>query len=415
MDTQKRGKDLLPKDMIKFRHAERVFLEEAIRWGYQEVKTPTIEPISLFTAAGTLDPRMLDNLYSFLDWDGWSGQRVVLRPDGTIPANRLFIERLADADAPVRLSYVADMFSYDEDGTSEHRQCGVELIEENNGSPAASDAEVIELSCSILRKMGFGSPLVRLGYPPLIRELLDAAKLSAEEKEAVLVLIHEKNRDELKRVCTAKNLEKLLGLLELRSSSGDFIKNVGAFLPKTAGIEAALDAFDDSVGALRKASIPVEITFSLPLNFEYYTGLVMEAYPDSARTSRGDILMSGGRYDNLTAILSEGRISARAVGCAFKIERIVAGAEFVTALAQRAVLVVPGTDRALARRIISVLRDRGIIAYMSSGAPAGQDPAAFRWVLTGDGDKIRLSDSSTGRILELAKEKIGEIPDLIGR
>jgi histidyl-tRNA synthetase len=412
MDTQKRGKDLLPKDMIRFRHAERIFLEEAIRWGYQEIRTPTIEPISLFTAAGTLDPRMLDNLYSFLDWDGWSGQRVVLRPDGTIPANRLFIERFSDVAAPVRFSYVADTFSYDEDGTSEHRQCGVELIEENNGSPAASDAEVIELSFSILRKMGFGSTLVRLGYPPLIREVLEAAGLSAEEKEAVLVLIHEKNHDELTRVSSLKNLEKLLGLLDLRSSSGDFIKNVGAFLPKTAGIEKALDAFDDSVGALRVAGIPIEITFSLPLNFEYYTGLVMEAYPDSARTSRGDILMSGGRYDNLTAILSEGRIHARAVGCAFRIERIVAGAEFGAALAERAVLVVPGADRCFSRKIVSLLRDRGIITYMAS---AGQDQAAFRWVLTADGDTIRLSDSSTGKILELAKEKIGDIPDLIGR
>jgi histidyl-tRNA synthetase len=415
MDTQKRGKDLLPKDMIKFRHAERIFLEEAIRWGYQEIRTPTIEPISLFTAAGTLDPRMLDNLYSFLDWDGWSGQRVVLRPDGTIPANRLFIERFADTAAPVRFSYVADMFSYDEDGTSEHRQCGVELIEENNGSPAASDAEVIELSYSILRKMGFGVPLVRLGYPPLIREVLDAAGLSAEEKEAVLNLIHEKNRDELARVSSLKNLEKLLGLLDLRSSSGDFIKNVGAFLPKTPGIEKALGAFDDSVGALRVAGIPIEITFSLPLNFEYYTGLVMEAYPDSTKTSRGDIIMSGGRYDNLTEILSEGRIHARAVGCAFKIERIVAGAEFGAALADRAVLVVPGADRGFSRKIVSLLRDRGVIAYMASTASAGQDKAAFRWVLTRDGDTIRLSDSSTGKILELGKEKIGDIPDLIGR
>ncbi len=160
MDTQKRGKDLLPKDTIKFRHAEDLFLEEAIRWGYQEIRTSTVEPISLFTAAGTLDPRMLDNLYSFLDWDGWSGQRVVLRPDGTIPVNRLFIERFADTGDPVRLCYIADMFSYDEDGTSEHRQCGVELIEKNNGSPAASDAEVVELSVSILIRMGYESPLL---------------------------------------------------------------------------------------------------------------------------------------------------------------------------------------------------------------------------------------------------------------
>ena len=53
-------------------------------------------------------------------------------------------------------------------------------------APPRPTPRSIELSCSILRKMGFGSPLVRLGYPPLIRELLDAAGLSAEEKEEVL-------------------------------------------------------------------------------------------------------------------------------------------------------------------------------------------------------------------------------------
>jgi histidyl-tRNA synthetase len=412
MDTRKRGKDLLPKDTIRFRHAEELFLEEAIRWGYQEIRTPTVEPVSLFTAAGTLNPRMLDNLYSFLDWDGWSGQRVVLRPDGTIPANRLFIERFADAGGPVRLCYIDDMFSYDEDGTSEHRQCGVELIEADNGSPAVSDAEVIELSVSILTKMGYASPLVRLGYPPLVRELLDAAGLSAGEKEAVLNLIHEKNRDELARVCARKGLEKLLGLLDLRSSSRDFIRNVGAFLPKTAGIDAALGAFDDSIAALEEAGVPFEISFSLPLNFEYYTGLVMEAYPDAERTARGDILMSGGRYDNLTEILSMGSVSARAVGWALKIDRIVAGAEFAAALAGRAVLVVPGGDRALARSIVSALRDRGIAAHVAS---AGQDSSLFRRIITVDRDAIRLSDRSTGTIRDIPKEKIGDIPDLIGR
>ncbi len=412
MDTQKRGTDLVGKEVIRFRHAERLFLEEAVRWGYQEIRTPTIEPISLFTAAGTLDPRMLDNLYSFLDWDGWSGQRVVLRPDGTIPASRLYIERFAGISEPVRLCYVADMFSYDENGTSEHRQCGVELIEGHGQAPAASDAEVMELALSILRKMGFESPLLRIGYPPLIRELLDAAGLSADEKDEVLGLIHDKKRDELARLAGSKGLEKLLGLLDLRSSSADFIGNVGSFLPESAGIKAALGAFAASVGALQAAGIPFEITFSLPLNFEYYTGLVMEGYPDSKRTGRGDILMSGGRYDNLAAILSEGRTSARAVGFAFKIERIVAAPEFTAALSEHAVLVMPGDDRAYARGVVSTLRDRGLIVEIAS---TGQDPTAFRWVVAIHGDMLRLSDSSTGKTLDLAKEKIGDIPELIGR
>jgi len=183
-------------------------------------------------------------------------------------------------------------------------------------------------------------------------------------------------------------------------------------LPDTPGIRGALAAFGTSVGALKQAGIPFEISFSLPLNFEYYTGLVMEAYPDAARTARGDTLMSGGRYDNLASILSEERVSARAVGLAFRIERIVASPEFTTALADRSVLVVPADDRASAREVVSILRDRGLVAEIAS---AGQDPAAFRWVLTGRGDSFRLSDSSSGKILDLTREKIGDIPDLIRR
>ena len=55
---------------------------------------PLIEPLHLFTSAGTLSPQTLDRVYSFLDWDGWSGERVVLRPDSTIPAARLYAEHL---------------------------------------------------------------------------------------------------------------------------------------------------------------------------------------------------------------------------------------------------------------------------------------------------------------------------------
>src|SRR3712207_9176448 len=44
---------------------------------------------TLFRSAGTLSPHLLDRVYSFLDWDGWSGERVVLRPDATIPVTRV--------------------------------------------------------------------------------------------------------------------------------------------------------------------------------------------------------------------------------------------------------------------------------------------------------------------------------------
>ncbi len=410
MYREKRGRDLLPKDMMRFRHAERIFREEAIRWGYQEVRTPTIEPISLFTAAGTLDPRMLDNLYSFLDWDGWSGERVVLRPDGTIPTSRLFIERFKDAADPVRLCYIANIFSYDEEGTSEHWQCGVELIEAYDGSPAASDAEVVALSLSVLGKMGFPSPLLKIGYPPLIREFLEVSGLTPEQKEEVLGLIREKDREELTRIATHRGIEKLTGLLDLTSGSVDFLKNVRAFLPKSAGIERALADFSASISAISDTGFPFEITFALPLNFEYYTGLVMEVYPGPGRTTREEILMSGGRYDNLAAILSGTAKSARAVGCALRIEHIIKSAEFLSTLAATAVLVVPGRDIVFARHAVSVLRDRGLIAEISG---VGQDPKNFRWVMTTEGKAAIVTDSFTGKVMRISQEKIGDVPDLI--
>jgi len=87
-------RDLLPADMVKFRRVEEVFRRCSSRWGYDEVRTPTLEYIHLFTAVGTLTPGMLGRVYSFLDWDGWSGERVVLRPEGTIPIARLYTENL---------------------------------------------------------------------------------------------------------------------------------------------------------------------------------------------------------------------------------------------------------------------------------------------------------------------------------
>jgi len=88
-------RDLLPDDMAKFRQIEEVFRHCSTKWGYEEVRTPMLEYLHLFTATGTLTAGMLGRVYSFLDWDGWSGERVVLRPEGTIPAARLYLEDFA--------------------------------------------------------------------------------------------------------------------------------------------------------------------------------------------------------------------------------------------------------------------------------------------------------------------------------
>src|SRR3972149_12080931 len=103
-------RDMSPQEMRRFRLIEGIFRESCLQWGYEEVRTSTIEHLHLFTSTGTLTPSRLRRVYSFLDWDGWSGERVVLRPDGTIPIARLYIETMADKQL-AKLFYVTDVFS----------------------------------------------------------------------------------------------------------------------------------------------------------------------------------------------------------------------------------------------------------------------------------------------------------------
>src|SRR5512136_380799 len=160
-------RDLFPADMEKFRLANEIFRDSCRKWGYEEVRTPTLEYLHLFTSAGTLTPSMLGRVYSFLDWDGWSGERVVLRPDATIPVARLYIESLSDKEL-AKLFYIANTFIFEESGKKnrEKWQSGAELI--GMGSPLA-DVELIVLALEVLRRLGIPDVQLKLSHAGLTR------------------------------------------------------------------------------------------------------------------------------------------------------------------------------------------------------------------------------------------------------
>ena len=173
-------RDLSPQEMRIFRLIEGVFRDCCLDWGYEEVRTPTLECLHLFTSTGTLTPSMLGKVYSFLDWDGWSGERVVLRPDGTIPAARLYLESLEGGDV-TKLFYVENTFTFEETGKNrrERWQCGAELI--GSDQPMA-DVELILLAREVVEELGIGPVEVKLSHAGLIKALLGETGLGAVEQ-----------------------------------------------------------------------------------------------------------------------------------------------------------------------------------------------------------------------------------------
>src|SRR5574341_1665204 len=131
------ARDLLPADAARRTAAAAALRDEFQRWGYREVGTPTLEFLeTILQGAGA---GVADRLFKIVDR---GGELLALRPEMTVPIARLAATRLlAEAPAPLRVSYVAPVFRGQEAGRGrlrEFTQAGVELL--GDASPDA-DAE----------------------------------------------------------------------------------------------------------------------------------------------------------------------------------------------------------------------------------------------------------------------------------
>ena len=311
----KGARDLLPKDTEAFRYIEDVFRKSCLSWGYREVRTPTLEYLHLFTAAGTLTPNMLSKVYSFLDWDGWSGERVVLRPDGTIPVARLYIENLPQNEI-ARLFYVTNVFAFEETGKEnrERWQCGVELI---GSDKTASDIELILLAIETIRQLGISDVQIQLSHAGVLNALLKELKLSPDEEVRLLDQILDGNWQALTEA-KPKNSEigRLVSLfLDFRGKTSGFLENLKAMPQIPSSLKIALTNFAEITGLLDTLGCSYQIDITSTRGFEYYTGLCFQL------SAKGYKIGSGGRYNNLIPLI--GGPKTPACGFALYVEPLV--------------------------------------------------------------------------------------------
>ena len=309
---QSRGmRDLGPAEMRRFRAVERRFLDVAMSRGCDEIRTPTIEPLHLFTGAGTLSPQMLDRVYSFLDWDGWSGERVVLRPDSTVPAARWY-GRQGGAE-PARLCYVQPVYRFTPDGGErEIWQCGVELF----GLPAQTgDAELLQIASEFVASLrpGDGEDAVRIdiAHAGLIRAVVAAAGLDEAEQLAVYDRVVDGDEGVVGTLAErAPELAPALQLLfDVEGGGTGYLANLrAALLPVVPQAATPIDELQSAVAALEASPGVCRVLPGAAQRFEYYTGITF-------RLSVGDVeCVAGGRYDGLGERLAGAGVPACGFG-----------------------------------------------------------------------------------------------------
>jgi len=153
--------DILPEDQPLRRwvvaQAERVFQ----RYGYRRIDTPTFEETRLFSrGVGESTDIVRKEMYTFEDLGGRS---MTLRPEGTAPVARAYVEHgMHTLAQPVKLYYHSPMFRYESPQSGryrQHYQFGVEAF----GSVAPEiDAEVIGVLAALYQALGLTGLELRL-------------------------------------------------------------------------------------------------------------------------------------------------------------------------------------------------------------------------------------------------------------
>ena len=370
----KGSRDLCPEEMARFRLIEGIFRDCCLKRGYDEVRTPTLEYLYLFTSTGTLTPAMLGKVYSFLDWDGWSGERVVLRPDGTIPIARLYIDRMEEKSL-AKLFYVANVFIFEETGeeTRERWQCGTELI--GAGSTVA-DVELITLALEVLKKLKLKGVELKLSHAGLIRALLNQFGLSPDEQTRILDGILDGDGKALAKIKSVKpELGKALApLLERKGKSAGFLRNLKVLFDRSLPeLEPALDNFISIVDRLDALGCKYKIDITSGRGFEYYTGVIFQLF------AGGERIGGGGRYDDLIPLMGGGDVPAS--GFALYLDHLMDMVGPETLDASLATRILVRAEPEMAKEgfgIADRLREAGYAAEMQLG---GRESSDVEWTL----------------------------------
>ena len=301
MKTNRKSGDLTIQEVDYFRRIESAFMKRCRQFGYQEIKTGTIQPLHIYTALGTFSPSRLRRMYSFIDWDGWSGERVVLKPDSSPSIVRFYAENLVKNQEHHKLCYVENHFEWSDTGEniSERWQCGIENIGDLS---VTSDIETIFMAQDILEEMGFHNRHIFLSYPNIVRHIVQTLVFSKDQQQIVLDEIKKQRFDQVKSMLSGVDQSSvLIRLLETKGNTASYLKNVVASL-KGPDFEVIYDDMDRLISIcehLDQMECPYTIDFSLIGNLDYYTGMQFQIFSKASRKTNADILCAGGRYDQL--------------------------------------------------------------------------------------------------------------------
>ena len=281
--TRPRGtRDFLFEEMRERKRAESTLRRIFEGYGYQEIKTPLFEELSLFTTKS--GEEIVDQLYNFKDK---SDRDLTLRPEITAPVARLYLNELEKtAVKPIKLYYYGSCFRYERPQKGRFRQFwqfGCELI---GAKTPQGEAEVIALCSDAIQSLGITTADVNINHLGIIRGLFRHFDISTETQREIMVVIDKGDKDLL--IESLSGDEPVIDNDELNQILLKLIDLVGdkSIIGEVEELIAPYDEPKDALNELKELielleSFKVEnytLNLGVARGLDYYAGIVFEIY-----------------------------------------------------------------------------------------------------------------------------------------
>ncbi len=282
--------------------------------GYAPIETPTLEVLDVMEAGGHV-PASPFKLFDS------RGDLLAMRPDVTMQIARMCATRISSFDPAVKLRYTQRVFREKtaEAAAREITQMGIECLGE---SGVEADANIITLFAEALSVTRLSDYRIALGSARVLNDLISLCAMDDAWCADVYQAFH------------TSNFVALATLTKTNGGNQDAIRALAKLPLLRGGVEAlqelrtllvplgcadGIDELEALYNMLLERSMKdiVLIDFTVMSSFDYYTGIVFEAYEPGL----GSPIGGGGRYDNLLA--SYGAQKVPAAGFGFYLEQVM--------------------------------------------------------------------------------------------
>ena len=398
--------DVLPADQPRRLAVLDAARSAAADYGYGLIVTPTFEDTELFArTSGQGSDVVQKEMYTF---DDRSGRSLTLRPEGTAPVARAYLEHgLHREGQPVKTYYVGPMYRYAAPQRGRYREFWQIGYEAMGSDDPAVDAELIQVFTEIEQRAGVGHTRLELNSIG-DRECRPAY---VERLQAFLA----EHRDELDED-TLRRAE--VSPLRVFDTKNDAVCRVLAAAPTIGDslCPACREHFDQVRAFLDGYGVAYELVPTLVRGLDYYTRTVFEFVNDDLDAAQSSIC-AGGRYDYL--IEEIGGAPTPGIGWAAGVERMTASSSIDEA-ASSIDLFVAFADSGRRAEILpwlAALRRKGFRADTDYAGrslkgqltQAGRLGARATLVVESEGQALRRSGREDIRIGSLA-----ELEELLG-